>query len=209
MLLFVGGIIGFFSWRVMKSIRPHEIEAVALNPKEKETFDNKVATLQRGKGGGTSTLSPKQSAGPVTFSSREISSLLSNLDFGNHHFQVRFAPDRILVLANLPVPKELPGLKGDEAEGFSNLISTLPLGQQIPLSAEVRIDLRNGRPFLQLISADMMNLPLSTFFGPKWQAGQEIDILSKFGNRTPIVETIFGHLQQLKYDEKGLHLTPR
>lgn len=212
-VIFIGGVIGFTVWKIMDSVKPHDIEKVVLTQQEQQTFDTKVETLKRGKGHSlpSNTAAPSVPApgAAISFSDREISSLLSNLDFGNHLFQVGFTRDRIQVLANIPVPKELPGLEGEDAQKFSQALSALPIGHQIPFRAEAKISLRDGRPFLQLISADMMGLPLEALFGPKWSAWKEIDILSKFGDKAPVLESIFGHLQHLQFDEKGLHLTPR
>jgi len=209
-MIFVGGVIAFTFWKVMDSVSPHEIEPVVFSAQEKKVFESKVETLRRGKGGVVSpvqtNLQNEPELSPVTFSGREVSSLLSNLELGNHLFQVRFAQDRIQVLGNLPIPDELPGLE-TEGGSFSKVLSSLPMGQQIPFHAEVKINLRGGRPYLQLLSAEMMGLPLEALTGNQWQ--KEIDILSKFGGQAPILETLFGHLQQLQFDEKGLHLTPR
>lgn len=169
--------------------------------------------LKRGKAGGTvrgkaGAVAQAAPIEPVTITSKEISALLSGVEFGNHAFMVKFRDNRIQVLGNIPIPKQFTQALNDQQGEFQTLANFFG-GGTVPFSAELGLSLDGGKVFAQLHSADIMGMPLSMVAGDTWEGWQRMDLLSGFSGQAPILEDILGQLERLRFDESGLHLTPR
>jgi hypothetical protein len=201
-------------WSFTSRFRPHDIKPVALTQQEEQAFQQKVDQLKLGKSSsssmrGKSSLAKSSSTPafePISFSSKEITALISGREFGNNTFKLMFDEGSIRVLANIPIPQEL----GQSLEGnmgpLDGIVSSLLSTEMVPLSARVRLNLNGGKVILELMEADMMGFPLSTMMGDTWSEWQRLDVMAAFGAENSTLETMVAGLGSLKFDEKGLHL---
>jgi hypothetical protein len=213
--LMLGVLMGVWTYySVTSRFRPHDIQPVALNAQEEQRFEDKVQSLQRGKAttgmarGKASSFQGQNIATlpPITFSSKEITALVSGREFGNNAFKLVFEEGNIRVLANIPIPQELKnGLDGNMGplDGF---VGAFMANDVVPVSARVRLSLEGGRVYLQMLDADMMGFPLAALMGNTWQEWQRLDVLSAFGAQSSTLENLIAGLGTLKLDENGLHL---
>jgi hypothetical protein len=189
------------------------IDPVVLSSTEKQVWEQKVETLKRGKSGiamrGKSTSPSSSQSGDVTITSREISSLLSGQEFGNSVFSISFQDDRIQIAANIPVPPDITQSLNLQLGSFQSIASMFVSTEVVPVNASARINLKDGKVFLQLLSADLMGLPLSAVAGSTWDGWQELDIVNAFGDQAPVLKSVLGSLNSLQFDNQGLHLSPR